>query len=460
MRLDELYALARNALDRLDLDGCVDSCDQALGQIRQPDTSTADSHLEFIYLLLLAHDILDGGSTPILDGKYTQEDLFAWADALPARADRIDTLVKLKILKGNWLSRTKSAIDAIQAMGEALALAQTGCGPLVLALATAELGHKTMKVNLRRGAELARAACDMVSPCAPQDVMSMESRRHASTIHAIRGICEFDLGYYDTSIDYLNRAHRESVSLGLRGDIAVASNYLAQLYVALGDFESAESVLVSAIERFRQGGALHAWNANNRALLGKLYLEWDKIDAAHEHLISGWRESNVVRSLPLITLVRNYHAEFLMLRAKSKVERDLLLAEELLRENIEECHRTGIYRSQILSLSLLGQLSLARGDNAQAIRSSEAAVEMLMGMGWLPALRAQEVYYNHHVVQARHGDLEQAARWLGTAYDTVLDIASRINDEARRRSFLGRVRINETIVRERTQATSLAIASR
>ncbi|AUX32347.1 MULTISPECIES: tetratricopeptide repeat protein [Sorangium] len=458
MRLDELYAQARNALHRFDLDGCVDSCDRALCEMGQPDTSTADGRLEFIYLLLLAHDMLDGGSAPILDGKYTQGDLFAWTDALPARADRLDTLVKVKVLKGNWLSRTKSALDAIQAMGEALALAQTGCAPLVLALATAELGHKTMKVDLRRGAELARAAFDIVSRCAPQGAMSMESQRHVATIHAIRGICEFDMGYYETSIDYLSRAHRASVSLGLRGDIAVACNYLAQVYVALGEFESAESVLVSAIERFDRGGVPHAWNANNRALLGKLYLEWGKIDAAHEHLISGLRESNAMRSLPLITLVRNYHAEFLMLRATTKNERDLLLAEELLRENIEECHRTGIYRSQILSLSLLGQLFLARGDDAQAIRSSEAAVEMLTGMGWLPALRAQEIYYNHHVVQTRLGDLEQAARWLGTAFDTVLDIASRINDEARRRSFLGRVRINETIIRERTQATSLVTA--
>jgi 6-pyruvoyl-tetrahydropterin synthase/tetratricopeptide (TPR) repeat protein len=444
--MDELYRTAWRAFDRHDFECCAASCDRILSQNPHPEGPALESILGAIYLLLLIHEVTSGTPAPDSLTRWSQRALFDLFDPLPLRLELLNIFVKIQISRGRYLSCTHSAMGAIHAMRKAVEWASGSRDPVVRALALAQLGHKTMKTDLRGGGALAQAACELVDLSALDGDSSLEYRRQLDAIRAIRGIYEFDLGHYQTAMKYLIPFHTSAWALGIKADIAVACNYLSQVHLALGEYEQAEQHLLKAIDCFGPEAPSQAWNANNRALLGKVYLEWNRVEAAQEPLVTGWQESCTARSLPLITLVRNYYAEYLMCAGKDRAGEWETLAENLLQENLVEAGRAAIYRSQILSASLLGQLSLARGDQASAGRYSDAAVDLLADKGWLPALRTQEIFYHGYRVQEACGNEDRAQQMLAKAREVVSGIAERIGDPDQRASFLTRVKVNSDIM--------------
>ncbi|MCT8351472.1 tetratricopeptide repeat protein [Photorhabdus kayaii] len=442
----ELHRLAHEALNRQDFEHCAKYCYTQLKAANEPYCLQDEITLDCIYMLLFIHDIYNQQCHLPFTEKWTRHDLFSLAETYYTKKISLDTHIKLKVLKGKYLANTKSSQAAILAIQDAIILAENSCTPYIKALALAELGHKTMKISLKHGRELIRQAHDILHQSPISHELSLENQRYIHFISSIHGVCEFDFGNYEAAMKHLSRVYESSLQLGIKFDISIFCNYLAQVHISLGDYETAESLLLSSLEYFIPEKTPHAWNANNRALLGKVYMEWGKYDKAREHLITGWKESRLARNLPLITLVRNYYAEFLLQRESSPSKQNISLAEEILQENISEAHQAGIYRSKILSLSLMGQISLSRNDFDAAKKYSQSAIDMLIRMGWLPALRTQEIYMNHYTVAISCGDMEQEKYWLSEAYNVVMSIARRILDDTRRLSFLNRVKINEMIV--------------
>ncbi|TNH43738.1 tetratricopeptide repeat protein [Photorhabdus luminescens] len=447
----ELHLLAHEALNRQDFKHCAEYCHTLLKATNERNYVQDKIKLDCIYMLLFIYDIWNKQCNLPSIEKWARHDLFSLAETYHVEKLSLDTHIKLKVLKGKYLANTKSSEAAILAIQDAVVLAENSCTHYVKALALAELGHKTMKINLKRGRELIRQAYDILHQSPMNHELSLENQRHIHFISSIHGICEFDCGNYETAMKHLSSVYQSSLRLGIKSDTSIFCNYLAQVHMGFGDYETAESLLLSSLENFISEKTPHAWNANNRALLGKVYIEWGKYDKAREHLTIGWKESRLARCLPLITLVRNYYAEFLLQRENSPSKQNIALAEEILQENISEARRAGIYRSEILSLSLMGQISLNRNDFSAAKKYSQSAIDMLINMGWLPALRAQEIYMNHHIVAMSCGDVEQKKHWLSEAYNVVMSIAHRILDDTRRLSFLSRVKINDMIVHKYTE---------
>jgi len=143
--------------------------------------------------------------------------------------------------------------------------------------------------------------------------------------------------------------------------------------------------------------------------------------------------------MDLISLVRNYYAEYLI--HPDNKQRDLEQAAILLRENLSECRASAMHRSAILALSMLGQIMLQEENRESAFALSQEAVEYLERMGRMPALRSEEIYYNHYKIFNALGNEKEAQKSLEKAYDLIHYVL--IDDE---KPFFERVPLNRSIV--------------
>ncbi|MFI6273132.1 hypothetical protein [Micromonospora zamorensis] len=124
------------------------------------------------------------------------------------------------------------------------------------------------------------------------------------------------------------------------------------------------------------------------------------------------------------------------------------LAGNVLRNCLDETQRTGMRRSEIVTLSLLGQWHLSRGDGQQALRFSARATEHLREAGWrLAAVVAEEIFYRHAAVQRALGHDGEANESLHLARALVLKKAATLDGRLRDR-FLRDVPINRSILEE------------
>ena len=83
------------------------------------------------------------------------------------------------------------------------------------------------------------------------------------------------------------------------------SNFLGQVYVAMGLFEDAEEVLRYSIDLVDDRNNPNPWKGYNQALLGKLYIEWQRIDDAENPMLEGLDRSRSTNSADLHLLVDN-----------------------------------------------------------------------------------------------------------------------------------------------------------
>jgi tetratricopeptide (TPR) repeat protein len=211
-------------------------------------------------------------------------------------------------------------------------------------------------------------------------------------------------------------------------------NFLAQVYVAMGLFEDAEAVLRDVIASQKDSEEPVAVRGYNLALLGKLYLEWSRVGDARIPLLAGWKETQATWNVAVAPLVRNYYAELLM--HSDNGARDLAEAGRQLEANLNETSNTGFHRSEIAALSLRGQLALMQGKLDDAVKYSGNAIDELEKRGTMPALRTEEVLFNHYLVLKASDRLSEALSYLEQARNVLQQKASSMNDESHRRSFL------------------------
>ncbi len=402
--------------------------------------------VEVIHLLLVASEIRWRGK-PELQGELPLATLVEEAEAAARRTGDLALLAENQYLKGLVALVSDSQGHSVQILKEAVKTAQQSGDQLREFVIMSELGHRVKGENLLEGLTVLYQAHDLYTRMlATQAVPQTKALdRHLHRLQGLIGVAEFDHAKYDEAERWLNESIAGLRRLGIRDNLPSMFNYLGQLDIATGLFEEAETVLKEAVNLLKDEDEANPYKGYNLALLGKLYIEWDRLDDAVAPLLNGWQETQATWNISLVPLVRNYYAELLM--HPHTRARDLVLAKHLLDTTLEETQVTGFHRSAIAALSLHSQLALLQGQVETAVGYSTQAVDYLQRVGIMPALRVEEVLFNHyqslHAAQREH----EAISYLKQAHTIVEHKADSIQDSAHRRAFLERVPISRAILK-------------
>ena len=221
------------------------------------------------------------------------------------------------------------------------------------------------------------------------------------------------------------------------------SNFLAQLYTAEGRFEEAERVILETLDILKAEDGAVAHRGYNLSLLGKLYLEWERLDQASVTLVRAFETTRDVVNEALLPLIRNYYCE--LLSRPQNPHRDYTLAEELLRATISDVSRSGFLRSDVAAHMLLAQLLSCANRSDEALDHSRTAATTLEEHGTLPALRSEEVLFTHASILQENGRGPEAQDFYDRAAAVVATKAASISDESRRYQYLNRVPLNRWV---------------
>jgi tetratricopeptide (TPR) repeat protein len=122
------------------------------------------------------------------------------------------------------------------------------------------------------------------------------------------------------------------------------------------------------------------------------------------------------------------------------------VAQEALEKALELSGKLELRAENIENLSALSQAKLGMGDPEAALAASNQAINLLATQKDVEEV--QMVYLNHYRVLKANNDA-QADKYLQTAYDTMLERASRLEDETQRRTYLEQVKVNQDIMTAR-----------
>jgi tetratricopeptide (TPR) repeat protein len=316
-----------------------------------------------------------------------------------------------------------------------------------------ESGHHQIALDptaamskLRRAQQILETERDAVESHLPSKAVARIRHRLRGTI----GIAAFDHGRFDDALRDLDDsvgglADEKMVDLYL-----LHANFLAQALIATGQFDRAEALLRDAIDAGGTNVAGRIPTAYNRALLGKLYLEWERPELAIDPLETAWTDIQKTPDNSILPIVANYYAELLM--APVSLSSDPEKAATVLRWSLSHSRQFGFERSAIAAQCLQARLALTHGDVPTALAASGSAAEALWKAQVMPAVRAEEVYFVHgQVLRAAHRH-EEADTWMARARE-VLDAKARsLGDEAIRRQFLEHVPTSRSLVQSTTPA--------
>ena len=399
-----------------------------------------------IQLMLRASEMRWRGK-PELQGELALDELLEEAESAALRTDDKSLLAQIVFLKGLIFVSTKSLPEALKVMTEALQIAESA-GDSVLEFAIMSvLGHQTVARNLNEGLDLQYHALKIYEERiadSEADKTRHGLRRALHTLQGYIGVGEFDRSNYDVAEKWLKQSIDGIRPLRLNEHLIPPLNFLSQLYIAMGCFEAAEELLNESLEIFRRDPEANPWRGYDLALLGKLYLEWGRVADAVAPITKGWQETQATWAVALVSLVRNYYTELLM--NPDYGDHDFKTAEELLVETLQETKSSGFHRSAIAALSLRGQLALRKQNLDKALEYSARAVQYLKEMGFMPALRAEEIYFNHFEVLQAAGSQEQARDYGKLAYVELMRKADSILESNYKKSFLERVPLSRKIV--------------
>jgi tetratricopeptide (TPR) repeat protein len=433
------YQAAQAAFARGDDDSTVSWCRQALVAVQQHPTSEPHNRLCVEATDLLLEVARQRGAQHL-----SLTELLDAAETAAARAGDPGLQARIRRQHALLLLRANNRSAAARMLQEALALAEQAGDATLEFMILSELGHCLVGEDLACGLILQRQAYAIYETrLADTHADSLHVRRLLHALQARIGVNEFDLGNYDVALNRLIQSVEGMRHTGMRADLPWALNYLAQVYVATGRFEEAEAVLREAIMLPDDRDA-DPTRSNNLALLGKLYVEWERVNDADEPMRRGWAEAHAAWHVGLAPLVRNYYAELLM--HPDYRQRDLTAAEEQLTMNLSETLASAFHRSEIQALSLRGRLALVQGNMDAALGYSAEAVAYLERMGTMPALRTEEILWNHACVLQAAGRAADARRYLEQAHAVVQWKAGSIADPTQRANFLGRVPLSREIV--------------
>ncbi len=432
----------------------VELCQRALRSVRNLPEGVDDHdrlRAEVIQLLLTASWIGWQGK-PGLQGDLSLADMGEEGEAAAFRTGDQALLAQAKYLRAKILLATRSLVESIEVIREALDMARKAGDPLLEFAILPDLGMQINGLGMQPkdgeqapGLKLQYQAYDLYKDKLTRrtDLHNAALERHFYLLQSYIGVGEFDWGNFDKAVERLNESITGLKELKMLYDLPDKLNYLGQVYMAMGLFEDAEALLTESIQLLKDEEA-SPWRGNNLALLGKLYLEWSRVEDAVEPLRKGWEETQKTWFVALVPLVRNYYAELLM--NTDYKDYDLAEADRLFGATIEECKTSHFHRSTVAALSLRGRLALMQEHVDAALGYSTEAVGYLEKHGTLPALRTEEVLFNHYCVLKANGQSSEAFVYLDQANKVLQKKGASIKDEEHRRSFMERVPVSRAIL--------------
>ncbi len=264
-------------------------------------------------------------------------------------------------------------------------------------------------------------------------------QRHLACLYSHIGLAELHNGDFTSALSWLQRGNDALARMHNHDDIAEVVNLIAVVYIAMGRFEDAEVLLATALTTI-EGRDPHLQRCYARALLGKLYLEWERIDDARTPLDRAWSEMRELGHTEQEAMVVNSYAE--LLNHTSYRQRDLLMAEQVLEENMETSHQGAAIQAHVLRAAL----ALEHNQPAMALEMTSRAVAQLHERQALAWLRIEELYYWHARALQASGEHAAATPHLARAAALVRRKAATIVDEAYRKQFFERVPLNRAIL--------------
>jgi tetratricopeptide (TPR) repeat protein len=397
--------------------------------------------VDSVYLLLLSIEGLIRVRPP--EGEVDQLDLLITdAENVAAHTDEMCLRAKAKLLRAKFTLYVRGLGACIPIFEEAYQLACESGDDVIEFLTTADLGFYVVGQDLRRGLQLMEDAHRLFETKIKDAYFGRERPQLERSYYHLKGrigVVKFDKGDYKEALEWLDASYAR-----LRESNLSPVNFYCQPYTAMGLFEEAEAMLKADIDLSRNEEELNAFLIYNLSLLGKLYLEWGRIQDAAHYLTKSWTKAKALELSWLVTLVGNYHTELLMHEQFSARDLDAAATEA---EMVAEIARTaGWHRSVVTALSLRGRIALAQGQIETAVRFSQEAVDYLRQWGLLPATRSEEIYFTHYNILKAAGRDEAAEPYLREAYQTLLDKLNSINDDRYRQSMMRRVALNHTIL--------------
>jgi hypothetical protein len=178
-----------------------------------------------------------------------------------------------------------------------------------------------------------------------------------------------------------------------------------------------------------------------RALLGRLYVEWEpqRLAEARETLAGAREETKASGIRSVVPLVEGFWAELLLAEGTPEA-----LAEA--RDVLGAASSYGWARSEIAICSLLARVALAEGRAADAVEpSTRAATELSERGGAVPTVRSEEILWTHARVLEATGSAD-ADDYRAQAAAVVRAKAGSLTDDAQRESLTTRVRLSRDVL--------------
>jgi predicted ATPase len=332
--------------------------------------------------------------------------------------------------------------EGLAAYREALELARAAEDPLAEFAILMNYGHQLDSVSLAEGREQLEQAHALLTGGA-LDAQLGEEQRAAQTasLETLLGVAAFDLGRYGEALELLERSAAALQEARRHDESAWALAFLAQLQTAIGDWEAAEASLRDGAEPLADLPGHVGVRSYLRALLGRLYLEWDppRPAEARAALAAAREEAAAAGYRPTKPLVDAMWAELLLAEGTPE---SLAEADETLRTS----ETFGWARSEIAACSLLARVALAAGRPADAVEPSTKAVTELEARGGaVPALRSEEILWTHARVLQAAGSPE-AAGYAARAAEVVRAKVESLPDPEARERFETGVRLSREIL--------------
>jgi tetratricopeptide (TPR) repeat protein len=412
-------------------------CERALRE----SSPTDDLRVRLNHLYLVATELWWFSNTPY-------ERLGALVDSTLEAAERTGDPALLGMancVRGRYLLITAGLQEAVAAFTIAAQFAADSENLLAQLESLSDLGHHVIGLDMARGLGVLQEAMELtgdtgqVPACDLPLVAVLQAR-----LPGLVGVAAFDNGRFGDAEGSLRRSVSELHRLRAWDQFSSISNYLGQLLTAMGRFEEAEKVLLAALKPLYAHADLTTSQGYNLGLLGKLYLEWGRLDAAEKNITAGWERLLDTGHSAVLPILRNYLGELLM--HPSNPHRDVGRARQLFDETIAECQRSGFQRSEIAALSLRALVDLSSGRHEDALAASACAVEHLAAVGTMPALRTEEIYLTRYKVLRATGAEEEAASWLACAREVLNAKAATIPSLPLREQFLTGTPVSRYIV--------------
>ncbi|MBT2468881.1 AAA family ATPase [Streptomyces sp. ISL-66] len=447
---DAHFALARDAAtDGLSFSEAERHCEEVIKATRELPTGAEGRDRRFVQAVELLLSLTEvrwrGQSRPA--GGPDIDDLAAEAEAAATRCAEPGLAVRATLLRGKTLLATQGLVPSLAKLAAAVELAERHGDPVALFVARVEYGRQVSKRNLAEGLAQLREAERMYASDPRLGGSGEPVLQHARNLGEMQlGITLFDSGHLTEALTRLTRCVARLRNEPLKAELPIALNYLAQVYVGLGDHGKAEEALREALAFEADRGGDSAWHAYNVALLARLVTRRSQgRDESRRLIVEAWAETERTWLANLVPIVRNLYAEVLLDHAGAYGEQ-LDEAERLAVATCVETRRSGMVRSEIAAHCLRSRILVRKGDVEAAEEHAREALRILDEVGDMPALRTEEVLYHSSLVLAARGSGEEARALLERARDVVLRKADLITDGAMRERFLVGVPLNRAIL--------------